>query len=299
MRFPPAVTIIKNTVQRLLRNDPLRMAGATAFFTSFALPAMVMIIVRTFGLFISRRTLGRQFAGQLEVLLGKQSTASIMQAISSFRSLQHNYLITAALFLFLTFVATTLFKVITGSVNQIWGIRKKQHAGVATGLRNRLFSLAVILLGGILFLSVQLVDAGRHQLGNYFLRWFPETVRWLGPVLSVGVVILLSAVWFFVLFTLLPDARPQRRVALTGALLTSVLFNSGKWVLQLLLRPGKVSNFYGASGAVVLVLLFVFYSSIILYTGAAFIKVWGDYCKRPLRLKPHAVKYRLENVEED
>ncbi len=298
-RLHTVFTLVKATAQKLSANDPLRMAGATAFFTSFALPPIIMIIVRTLGLFIDRRIVGTQISGQLSMVLGKESTESILKTIRSFRALQHNYIITAALFLFLVFVATTLFKVITGSINQIWEIRRKKEGKVLSGLRERAFSLAIILLGGILFLSVQLIDAGRHLAGRSFMDVFPKTSFYLGGLLSELVVIGLSAVWFFMLFLLLPDARPHRKIMVTGALLTSVLFNLGKWILQFLLRPGKVNNFYGASGALVLLLLFVFYSSIILYTGATFIKVWGDHCNKPLRLKPGVQRYRLEDIGED
>ncbi len=294
-----AIKIIRGSFVRLTYNDPLRLAGATAFFTSFALPPILMIIVRTLGLFLDRRTVGRQLSGQLSMILGQDSTASILQAIRSFRALQHNYLITICLFIFLIFVATTLFNVIRNSINQIWQVRRRPRSGILAGLQSRVFSLAVILLAGILFFAMQLIDTGRHMLGSYLVNAFPETVFYLGACLSEAIVILISAVWFFVLFMLLPDARPATKIALTGAILTSILFNIGKWVLQLLLRPGQVRSFYGASGAIVLVLLFVFYSSMILYFGAAFIRTWSEFREKPLHLKAHALRYRMEEVEEE
>jgi len=148
----------------------------------------------------------------------------------------------------------------------------------------------------VFFLGMQLVDAGQHLLGRYLMNEFPVTVVYIGSFLNEILVIALSAIWFFVLFVVLPDGKPHWKVAMAGALMTSVLFNAGKWVLQLLLKPGQVHNFYGASGALVLLLLFVFYSSIILYFGAAFIKVWGNYCNQPVRLRPHVMMYELQEV---
>lgn len=294
--FHTASTLLTGIVRELNANDVLRQAGATAFFTSFALPPIVMIIVRTLGLFLDKRTIGARIMAQLRTILGPDSTEAIIKAIRSFRELQHNSWVTAGLSIFLLFVATTLFKVIKNSINQIWKIRKKQNAGILYGLQARGLSVAVILLGGVLFLGVQLIDSGVQLLTRFFPDDYPAAALFLGKSFSQLIVLFLSAIWFFVLFTILPDGRPHWKVAATGAVITSVLFNIGKWVIQLLLQPGNVRNFYGASGALVLVLLFVFYSSIILYFGAAFIKIWGEHCGLPMRVKANAFRYRLEEI---
>ena len=290
--------ILKRTFVAFTANDPLRMAGATAFFTSFALPAILIIIVRTLGLFVDRKVLGQKFAAQLTQVFGAETAASISQTIRSFLALQHNLLITSALFLFLIFVATTLFKVIKGSINEIWGIRKSSESGIVEALKSRAIAVVVILCGGLLFLAAQLVDAGQHMLGHYFKDSFPQAVFYGTKALYQVIAIGVSTVWFYLLFSFLPDARPARRVAWLGALITALLFNAGKWVLGFILKPGNVSSFYGASGAIVLLLLFVFYSSIILYCGAAFIRAWSDLSERPLLLKAHAVKYDVKAMNE-
>ena len=294
-----APRLLRKIVVELMANDPLRMAGATAFFTSFALPPIIMIIVRIFGIFVDKKVFGKQLMDQLSIILGPDSREAIVKAIHSFIGLQHNVLITCGLFLFLIFVATTLFKIIKNSINQIWKIRKKSKAGIAYGLKSRGLSIAVILLAGVLFFCIQFMDAGVNMLRGCLPSDFPTVAVYTCAVLSKVIVLAFNVIWFFVLFSILPDARPHWRVATLGAILTTLLFNFGKWVLQYLLQPGNVRNFYGASGALVLVLLFVFYSSLIVYFGAAFIKVWGEYRELPMRLKPNATKYRLEEIAVD
>ena len=280
-----AWNILKETIRQLGEHDLFRMAGATAFFTTFALPPILMIIVRTLGLFIDRRTVGRQMGKQLREILGSESMDSILQAIRSFRALQHGYLFTAGVFLFLLFVATTLFKVIRNSVNEIWGIRSTPHGNLIVMLKSRAVSVAVILFGGILFLAVQFIDAGQHIFGRYLVHNLPDTTLYLGALLKVVLAVLISTAWFYVLFAFLPDGRPSRKIALGGAVITAILFNLGKWILTILLPPGQVNSFYGASGAMVLVLLFMFYSSIILYFGAALIRSACDAYGSPVMPK--------------
>lgn len=284
-------------MRTLAANDPFRLAGATAFFTSFALPPIIMILVRVLGIFLDRRALGKAFEGQLSGLFGNESTENILKVIGSFRALQLNYLATISLFIFLTFVATTLFRVIKNSINQIWKI-KKRKGNIGVSLKSRGLSLVVIFLGGLLFLGVQVFDAGQQMFGEHTITLFPNATRVVSEVLNELLIMILSAGWFFALFVLLPDGKVGTRTTLLGAIITSILFNAGKWLLQILLQPVKLQNFYGASGAVVLVLLFVFYSSLILYAGTAFIKAWAEFHGTPIRPRPYAVNYRIEETEE-
>jgi membrane protein len=105
--------------------------------------------------------------------------------------------------------------------------------------------------------------------------------------------------WFAIVFRVLPDGRPSWKVAFAGALFTSILFNIGKLVLNQVLRFSNIHQVYGASGSIVLVLLFVFYSSLILYYGAAFTKTWGSYHDNPIVPRPYAMFYKLSAIDED
>ena len=289
--------LLKDTFRELAENDPLRMAGATAFFTTFALPPIIIIIVRTLGLFFNRETMGRQLFQKLNTLLGPESADQILTTIRSFRALEHNWLVTILSFIFLLFVATTLFRVIKNSLNQLWNIRADGKKSVKFRLSSRLHSIVIILLAGLLFLAVLLVDSVQAILGRYIIEISPSAVYFVNAFFTQAASIVVVTVWFFVLFIYLPDGRPPRPIALAGAFLTSVLFSIGKLLVHLLLSQNNIGTLYGTSGAMVFLLLFVFYSSLILYFGAAFTKVWGEYRKCPIKPLPYAVKYYLAPVE--
>lgn len=280
---------LRKAVALLGAHDPFRMAGATAFFTTFGLPAMLIIVVRTLGIFLNRRTVGRQLGDVLRTVLGPDSVDAIRQAIRSFSALQSGYLLSAGIFLFLLFVATTLFKVIRASINEIWRVRSRRPANLGDMLQSRAIAVAVMLLGGVLFMTTHLVDSVQHQ---YLAAALPDNTSGPGRALNILVVLLVSTVWFYAVFMALPDGRPSRKVTLGGAFITAVLFSIGKIVLRVLMSPGRVAGFYGASGAVVLVLLFVFYASIILYFGAALIRAWSEAVGKPIVPRRHAEKYK-------
>jgi membrane protein len=290
--------VLKMTARNLAANDLFRMAGATAFFTTFALPPMLIIVVRTLGLFVERRTVARAIMESLRQVFGMQSVESLRQTIRSFRDLlEGNALMSMLIFLFLVFVATSLFTIIRKSINQLWCIRIARSGNAWDILKSRAISMVVILAGGLLFLGIQVVVAGQDLLTKQLSTFHggPNAAVWRVVTITASGVV--AAVWLYLLFTLLPDGRPNKKIAMIGALSTAVLFTGGKQILQVLLQPVRFSNFYGMSGALALVLLFMFYSSIFLYVGAALIDALSKARKQPVVPKRHAERYEIVVVE--
>ena len=283
----------------LQQNDPLRMAAGTAFFTTFALPPILIIVIQVFGLFVSRRTISHHIFIQLGKVLGPNTVEQIRETLRNVRHLTLSWLLAAGGFLFLIFVATTLFKVIKDSLNQLWSIQLKDKQGVLFILGYRAKSVAIIIAGAILFLGVLLAEAigaflGKHdaQLGR------------LASVLLTGLINqLVSAVlviaWFTVVFKFLADARPSWKVAIAGGVFTGLLFTGGKWLLRWLLSYSNMQTIYGASTSSALLLLFVFYCSFMFYYGACFTRVWAEEHQQPILPTRHAMRYRLNKIEVD
>jgi membrane protein len=281
--FTTSWFLVKATFRELAANDPLRMAGATAFFSTFALPPILIIIVRTLGLIADRRTIGRELMVKLENTVGPEGSGQVFATVQGFRSIQSSGLVSLMIFIFLIFVATTLFMVIQSSLNQIWDIRAAAKKGLRNIMRTRLHSLAVILLIGVLFIAVIVLDGAQTVLGDYMSTISPAFAYYVNSAFNYAISILIVTVWFFVLFMYLPDGRPPWVDAAAGALITGILFYIGKQVLRLVLSESNIGHLYGTAGALVLLLLFVFYSSLILYFGAAFTKVWCHYRGHTIR----------------
>ena len=272
---------------KLLRNnDPLRMAGATSFFTTFALPPIVFILARLFGLFLTPKVVGRGLIEHLGNNLGDAGAEQVRQVIRSIRGFGDSWYITVFGFIFLLFVATTLFIVVKNSLNQIWEIHIKEMPGFMFNLIGRLKSFAIILVVGLLFCADLFLKSLETIGGNYIQDIFGGGGAYFTSTLSELSGIVIVAVWFIMLFRFLGDARPKWRAAVAGGLLTGILFTIGRFILRILLVKGNIGVLYGPSGALVLVLLFVFYTSFILYYGAGFIKVYSE--KNGWELHPDA-----------
>jgi membrane protein len=290
--------ILKQSFKELGKNDPLRMAGATAFFTTFALPPIIIILLQLLGLLFDRKIIRRELLAKLSGFIGRDSVHQVVETLIAFRRLADNWFITIAGFIFLLFVATTLFKVIKSSLNQVWRIKVMKRRSLWIGLRTRSHALVLILMVGVLFLLGLLAESIQEVIAKSF-SVSADLAPYYNQVLNFLISVLLFTLWFAVLFRYLPDGKPTWKVALTGALLTSILFNSGKLIFRwLMLGYNNVNTVYGASGSIILIMLFVFYASLILYYGAAFTKLWGIYTGNPITALPHARNYKVKDVGE-
>lgn len=272
------LTLIKSIIPSLFllrKNDPLRMAGATAFFTTFALPPIVFILAQLFGLFIGPKNMGQGLIEKISQNLGADGAQQVRQVIRSIRGFDDNWYVIVFGFIFLLFVATTLFIVIKNSLNQIWEITVNERPGILFNLGTRLKSFAVIVLVGILFFADIFLKSIKIIAGDYFEKHFPGSSVYFKSIFGEITSVLIVSAWFIILFRFLADGKPTWKAALLGGLLTGLLFTAGRFILRILLIDANVGQLYGASGSLVLVLLFVFYTSFILYFGACFIEVYS------------------------
>ena len=290
--------LFRRALKEFNKNDPLRMAGATAFFTTFALPPILVILIQGLGLIFDRQAIRDHIFRSLTGIWGMESTQQVGQVLSSFRMLARNGWVITLGFLFLLFVATTLFLIIKNSFNQIWKIKVMHRRGLGPNLGDRLRSMAVIAVAGLLLVLGLVGETAQAFLGSYIRDYSPLFALYFNNVVNYIISIGIVTLWFAVLFRYLPDGRPTWGIALVGGFVTSMLFNIGKVLLRTLLQQSNVTNLYGASGSIVLIMLFVFYSSLILYYGTAFTKVWGIYRGRPIQPLHYANHYHLQEDED-
>ena len=288
--------LFKRSFVILTHNDPLRMAGATAFFTSFALPFILILLTQFMSLLFDPLKIRRELFQDLSSVLGRESVRQVVDTLIAFRQLAYNIWIALFGFVFLLMVATTLLMVVKGSINQLWRIKVEEGRSVIGKLGTRLQSILIIVGTGILIIISILAEAARVQMSHNISGVSTTIAIFVNGGLTYFFSLLFVTVWFGIIFRLLPDARPSCRVALTGGFVTAVLFIIGRYILRTLLINSNISTLYGTSGSIVLILLFVFYSSLILYFGAAFTHECADYIHQPIKPLPYARRYKVEEV---
>lgn len=301
MHFPSIIKftgLLSDAFRGLKNSDPLRMAAATAFFATFALTPILIILIQLLGLIFGPESISDHMLGHLAEIIGPASVNQIRQTLQGFKHLASNWYITVGGFVFLTFVSTTLFAVIRESLNQLWGIKTYPKSQLNTKLKHRLVSVAVIMISGLLFLSVLFGEALLSLLREYIIEIWPESTSILFAVLNQVVSVAIVTIWFAAIFKYISDANLEWKTTLVGALFTGILFTGGKLLLGWMLAMSNIQTIYGASGSFVLLLLFVFYCSFILYYGAMFTRVWAEYQNSSIEPKKNAYRYILSEIKQ-
>jgi membrane protein len=162
----------------------------------------------------------------------------------------------------------------------------------------RLKSVAVILISGLLFLGVLFAEAVLALLREYISELWPGSTSLLFDILNQLISVIIVSIWFGTIFKYISDAHLEWNATFAGALFTGLLFTGGKLLLGWMLALSNVQTIYGASGSFVLLLLFVFYCSFILYYGAMFTRIWAEYQQSSIEPKKNAYKYILSEIKE-
>ena len=291
--------LLRRAARELAANDPLRLSAATAFFTSFALPPIVIILVQLLGSVYSTRGARRMLFIKLGQIIGTTATSLVEQTVHNVGHASRNRLIIVLGFVFLLFVATTLFTVIQHSLNQLWQVRpRRQLSQVAVALRERVRAAGVLLATAALSMLAFSADALLGVFADAIAGFDATFAHYVAQALNVLISLLVLAVWCGFVFRTLSAAKVPWRAVRRGAVLTALLIGAGERVLGLLLVGRDLGPIYGPAASTVLVLLFVFYSAMIFYFGAAFTQAYAHHVGLDIKPKKTAVRYKLVNVAE-
>lgn len=285
--------MLRDAFVLLRRNNPLILASATAFFATFSIPPTIIILVNITGLYFRSETVSEELFTEIRTIFGEQTATQIESIVHNFTSLNTGWWITIAGSLFLLFVATTLLSIAKQAIHQLWHIKVKSGHRFKYTLAERATALAMILSMGVLFTISLLMDASVTILHDYLHEIIPSVHITVVKSVQFLFSILVVATWFTVLFKVLPDAHVHWKVATYGGLLTTVLFTAGEYLLGRFLVYSNVATIFGTSAAIALLLLFIFYSSMIIYFGASFTYVFGKVVNKPVRAGKRGEEYEM------
>ncbi len=248
-------------------------AGSLAFYTLFSLAPTVIIAVAVIGLVLGEQAAQGQIVDQFQDVMGTEAASLVQEAVTNSRIDNSGVFPAVAGIAALMIGATTVFAQMQYSLNSLWGVRPKpSRSSVFIFIRKRFFSLMVVLaIGFVLLVSLMLGVALRATL-EFTARFVPL----VEALISVGEMILsflVVTLLFATIFKVLPDVVLRWRQVIIGGVITALLFSLGRYGIAAYLAYTAPASTYGAAGAVVLILMWVYYSSLILLFGAAFTKV--------------------------
>ncbi|HAA46818.1 MAG: tRNA-processing ribonuclease BN [Halomonas sp. 54_146] len=288
--------VLQDAISLWLERNAFSYAGSLAFYTLFSLAPTVIIAVTVIGVVLGEEAAHGQIVAQLEGTLGLDAAVAIEQAVAQSRIEESGLLPTLLGIGALLVGATTVFAQMQFSLNTIWGVTAKPTSNSALRfIKSRLLSLTVVLsIGFILLVSLVLGVVIRSMLlaADNLLPFASLFTTTLESLISVAMVTLL----FATIFKVLPDVVLRWQDVFIGAVVTAVLFTLGRSVIAIYLAHTATASTYGAAGSVVMILLWVYYSSLILLFGASFTRSLLLRRGRPLIPRNSAVIVKREFV---
>ncbi|SFB83327.1 membrane protein [Algibacter lectus] len=268
-------SLIKETYTSWMADDPFRLSAIVAYYTVLALPALLVIIINVIGAIWGVEIVQGQVTDEISAALGKDAASAIENIISETQNSESNFLSTVIGIGTLLFGATGVFYQLKISLNEIWKIKTNPNAKIWKIITDRALSFAFILVIGFLLLVSFIVTAAISALNSYIRDALPDVLLYIAYVLDFTLSVGIISVLFALMFKYLPDAKIKWRTVWIGAILTAILFVVGKLLLGIYFGQADPGSTYGAAGSIVLILLWVSYSSLILFFGAEFTYVYA------------------------
>lgn len=251
-----------------------RLAAALSYYTAFSLPPLLVALVGIAGVVFGADVVSRRIVEQISGLIGPESAQLLNNAINEARQTTGTGWAVAIGVIVLIFGASGVFGQLQEALNTIWEVQPKPGKGLWRLIQKRLLSFAAVLGAGFLLLVSLAVSAGIGALvelaGN-----IGRLAPFLG-VLDVIVSLLVITVLFALIFMYLPDVHIKWRDVWVGALITAGLFVVGKFAIGLYLGTSDVGSAYGVAGSLIIILVWIYYSSLIVFFGAEFTQVWSN-----------------------
>jgi membrane protein len=269
------VSLAKRSVTKWLDDDAPSRAAALSYYTVFSLAPLLVIAVAVAGFVFGKQAVSGELHRQLDGLVGAQSAQAIQDMMVSASRPGAGLLASVVGVVVLLLGATGAFVELQDALNAMWKVERKKTSGILAFLRARLLSFAMVGVIAFLLLASLAVSTVLSALGHFADDRLPGgelLAQGVNLVVSVGVITLL----FASIYKVLPDKSITWGDVWLGSFVTSILFTVGKLLIGLYLGKGSVASSYGAAGSFAMLLIWIYYSSMILFLGAAFTRIHGE-----------------------
>ncbi|MBH8561868.1 YihY/virulence factor BrkB family protein [Nostoc sp. CENA67] len=266
--------LFQETFKEWNEDKASRLAAALAYYTVFSIAPLLIIVIAIAGAVFGEEAARGEIFRQIQGLVGTDGAIFIETAIKNANKPQTGTIASVISILLLLLGATGLFTELQDSLNTIWEVKPKPGRGFINIIRQRFLSFAMVLGIGFLLLVSLVISAVLSALVTYFSNLLPG-VDSLWQIVSFLLSFGITTVLFALIFKVLPDVKITWSDVSIGAIITSVLFSIGRFLLGQYLGNSSFSSAYGAAGSLVVILAWVYYAAQILFFGAEFTQVYA------------------------
>jgi membrane protein len=274
--------LFKRSWQRLIKTllyfidlNGLKLSAALSYYTVFSLAPLLIIIISLAGIFYGQQAVEGRVYTQISGLVGSDAALQVQDIIGNIRKSNHGIAGGIIGTIVLIIGASGVFSEIQSSINYLWNIPPPKKRGFLIAVIRKLISFSLLLAVSFLFIVSLLVNALADALSDRLRHLFNSSMVSLFHVLNNLLIIIIVSFLFTLIFKILPNARIRWKDSIIGATLTAFLFLIGKFVIGFYLGNSRIGITYGTTASIVILMLWVYYSSIILYFGATFTHIYA------------------------
>ncbi|TVP49882.1 MAG: YihY/virulence factor BrkB family protein [Mongoliibacter sp.] len=297
--YRDTVGILKKTIGFVGQDQPIVYSAAIAFFTLFSLPAILVVIVSIGTIFFEKTEIKDEIISQIEENVGTEAADQVAEVLDNVMNLPDStlYIIIAVLVIFKS--ATMIFGILQKALNSIWKVKIKKGVSFWKIAKYRSIPLLFVIGIGLLLVLTLFIDLLQSYISNVASGILPETVETvLFSLIKMSFNFTVVMFFFTIVHKTLPDVIIQWQDAFAGGIITTLLFMVGSRVINLIISNLDLNNYYSAAGSLVILLLWIFYSSLILFLCGEITKAYA--LQRGHEIKPKAIASLYSyNTEED
>lgn len=279
-----------------------RLGAAIAYYALFSLAPLLFILIAIAGAIYGEAAATGQIVHLISDQVGPQAASAVEDLLTGiYEEKSSNLLTTVISAIILLFAATNLFNQLKDALNTLWNVRPKprEHifGGVMILVRDRFLSALMVFVLSIILLAAWALSASVTVLSGWLNTFIMPNTSFLLRGGNVLIGFGLTTLMFAIMFKLLPDVQVTWRVVWVGALVTSLLFNLGAYLIGLYLGYGGAQSLLGAAGSLVILMIWISYSAQIVFFGAKFALVYAAAIGKPILPAAHAVGFKLSRFE--
>lgn len=294
--FKNGFTILKAAFNGFIDDMALKYSASLAYYTVFSLAPLLLLVISLAGIFFSKDAFQGKLFAEIKGIVGADAARQIQDTIKHLEMSGKSTLSVIIGGGTLVVGATTVFAEIQESINLIWQVKPKPKVAWIKLLRDRLWSGSMIVTLGFLLLVSLLLNGALLALSDKLKSFLPDITVFIFNLINLIISFSVITVLFAVIFKVLPDAKMRWRDVRPGAIFTAALFIVGRLVIGLYIGSSGTGSTYGAAGSLIVILLWVYYTSVILYFGAEFTRAYADFYG--IKIEPAAFAVHVEQMEE-
>lgn len=291
--------VTKNAVAGVFRDKCLRSSAALSFYALFSIAPMVYVAIYVASLVASDVDFQQQITSQFAGLIGERAAEGMTVLMDSLRTEEQTRFQLIAGLAVLAFSATNIFIQVQGTFNEVFGVRPRAGAGIVKQILDRVISLGIILSLGFLLIVSLILDSVVLAFSDYLFSVLNDAAVVIVQLLQVLLIIVLVTGVIYAMFEFLPDVHLQPRHKLIGSTLVAAMLLLGKYAISLYIANSRLSELGGASASVIVLMLWIYYTSLILFVGAEVIRAVADADGERLEPRRYATRIRTVVVNDD